>query len=423
MASPILPLVPVLVDAVNPAAIRVTGNTVSTPYGPVIYAGALYYPLVNPNTDQFVMLKSTDGGLTWIELDPTNGPVGAGGGPTLTSAAYLDVTGQRIVLASLNAFVIQLADFSLATLTWGAPYSGSGSVPSDVNLLSGMYLRPDGTRILPYQTASTGTLSCMVINAANAWVANFNAQTPGGFSGDSPAVLDSTGVLHILYTDSDGHIYYQAVLLNNTLGSLHDFGVLPGEPGYPVIVGAKILWAYAGQGGITPTTGISVFLGTPLSAPVWSQSGNIFVQASADGNFPQVGEMTSLFFDGATIWCLANYGPSDVGGGPDFYLATTQNLGNPLLGWHDVLIYTAPGGAPWFDTVFVGPILTIQNGQQLISFSGNDASANTDIAYFFPIPPNVVPAIKITFRGVKRLVCKPDQDVFELPDAPHVEWS
>ena len=60
-----------------PTLSLISGNTVPInfpPEAPIAVGGALFMPLGSSTLNKALMFKSTDGGLTWIELDAGNRP-------------------------------------------------------------------------------------------------------------------------------------------------------------------------------------------------------------------------------------------------------------------------------------------------------------------------------------------------------------
>ena len=401
-----LPLVEI--DSANSARGNFNGNTPATPIGPFLFQGALYHVLYTylsapPFTTE--ILKSLDGGQTWAVLDALNEPQTYGG------AGYFDLANSRLVFfyADPVAFIFQIQIFDLLTGTWGLAFAGGGVAPANVQNVFGAYLRPDGTRAVLYQDSATGVISCAVLNAANAWVTSFpvNTNAPPGFTMDGFAVMDSTGRVHVVFA-AQGFPQpqcYQAIEPNNALGQFNTLG--PGFNslyfGTPAVVGNSIVVPTI-QGpfpgpppSFNPVAG-TVWIGTPLNAPVWAESDSIF--PNADGQSlvqnPLGTSAPVLFLDTTSQVLYALAVLSNPVGGVFSYilqLSKTVSLGNPAIGWNDSTIYTTPATStsPTYQTLIC---LTLggAKGRLYIAFDANDAAgfAGNEVAFFFPFPPTAI---------------------------------
>jgi hypothetical protein len=189
---------PVSIDLANQGRNLNNGNTPGTPLGPFAFGGALY-DVLYLYTPGFAteIVKSTDGGKTWTPLDAAHQPGQAFG------AGYLDTANSKVTFFTQIAGVFQIYDFSLIAGTWGAVYHGTGVAPANVSAIYGVYLRPDGSRIILFQNSATNLLNYAVLSAGNVWAGTFSAATnvPGGTlqTLDAFAVMDSTGRLHVFF--------------------------------------------------------------------------------------------------------------------------------------------------------------------------------------------------------------------------------
>lgn len=95
--------------------------------GVITYGGNLYtVSFWSPSTFGIVISKSTDGGVTWTNIDTANGPLAA----TVTAGGCYVARGSTISVAFYDGPVgppIYLYDFDLVSETWGTVYGIAGA--------------------------------------------------------------------------------------------------------------------------------------------------------------------------------------------------------------------------------------------------------------------------------------------------------
>lgn len=224
------------------------------------------------------MWSSTDG-TTYTELDAAHDI------PNALGTMFYDAPNNQAIVALVQDTApptqqtVFLKTFSTLTNTWGANFAAGG--PLAVTVVQHVFKRPDGTILVIYDAgnghapAGQTRLQANVWNGA-AWMGAFDAGA-GSFATDGAnlivstccAIMDpATGNVHLAYTNGT-HYYYQEILENNTLGSFHAFGALNlnfGAFGNIIIQGNNLI---IGGFDITSTHN-EFFIGTPLSAPVWT---------------------------------------------------------------------------------------------------------------------------------------------------------
>jgi hypothetical protein len=226
-----------------------------------------------------------------------------------------------------------------------------------------MYLRPDGTRAILYLRLSTTAVACAVISSSDAWLADFavNSNAPAGATSDGFAAMEPSGRLHVFFTVVTTAPFtqcYQAVNLDNSLGTFFAFPITFNVLyfGTPAVVGNSIVvpTTEGDQPGPPPTfnpaTG-TVWVGTPLNAPVFVESGEIFPNAYAQDWSQDETSAPILLFDGVTLRCLAVLGVRVLPFDYILQVSSTRNLTAPATGWSDSFFYAAPASASFYGSL------------------------------------------------------------------------
>jgi hypothetical protein len=237
-------------------------------------------PLEGANS---AVYKSTDNGTTWVESDSANYPIGVVGAAIYDSAGNQFITALCVVYNSAD-FPFQtpqpmyLKTFNLTTETWGADFASPGPVCSNI---SSVFQRPDSSIVVIYSPGShlagTTNLRAAVWNGAT-WSGSIDIgvallpTVPSGYVYAHGSTMDSTGVVHIVFQNSSNlHWAYQQLLTNNTLGSSTIFTVYPASVdglGNLTIQGNSIFIPFMRSNQYQN----AILIGTPLSAPVWTES-------------------------------------------------------------------------------------------------------------------------------------------------------
>jgi hypothetical protein len=379
-------LTAVAVDPTDNAGGRVVFNNLA-PFGPFSIPGGLLHFVWSSTANTLLACQSVDGGNTWTVLDPLNSPTA----PTAAIPGYVDAVANTVVfIAGDGANSVVINTFSLATLTWQTPFTGTNK-PTDVNEshMFGFFQRSDDTRVLLYTSthldSGVHTLHAVVLSAANVWGGTFivTSNVPLGIPpvGVVVAVLDAADTLHVFFAFGafPWSQCYQAILPTNALGS---FSTLINNPlnsgvyfGVPVIVGANIIAPTVQASDGSPG---SVWVGTPLASPAWTESAGIFPNANASGLTSS--RLPFCRYDGTNLTCLK------VMDGPG---AALQNIisisqasdpNNPLGTWDDVVFWQALPADPIYEQIFGSP--QIGSGGMVCA-----GCLTALIAYVFVAPP------------------------------------
>ncbi len=389
------------------------------------------------------VFRSTDGGNTWAEMDATDSPLSA------TGSVFWDVPNRALICglvtetspASVQSTFLQ--NFDLNTETWGAAYATGG--PNAENVVQLVFKRPDGSVVIVYDLGASwpgGTTRLRAaVFAAGSWSASIDvgvAILPSDATGNvlvsaCAGAMDSTGVIHLIFGNNATTQYcYQALLTDNSLGSSHHFTGLNQSSGYSLgniaVMGDALFVPFSAN----TRNNNAVIIGASLAGPVWSVvtpasltytgrvrfPGNILANGSTlywmvnfqDASFTYFGYQIATSTDAGQTWAIL---PDNIPE-PFFYDFTPGE--SPI----------APNADPTFgaqNSTFA--LLPIGGGIGLYGFANvRNTSKGLFLGYFLnsgSILAPVIPAIKITFRGVKRFECKPDEPLAVLPPVPHVK--
>ena len=286
---------PVPVDPVNlsiqPAPAYSLGNMID---GPFPYGGNLYTVLATYASPSVInVFKSIDGGLTWsTALNP-------GGAPSqlIFESSFDGIHTLNVVMGS-DGTDTQIVSFNLLAETWGVP-SGilNGLLPYAI--LS----RSDGSCVVA-GTDTTGLHVDYAIFSAGVWGAQAHLDTNAYAVMIAPVsanscygVIDSTNRCHFIidFTDNAGgggveDIFYQAVSPAGALASFFQFPNV-GTVITTSVSGVKSVPGTLPNAVVVPIPTIngannelSVYVGTPLAAPVWTLHQTIDPGHTTPGN-------------------------------------------------------------------------------------------------------------------------------------------
>lgn len=319
---------------------------------PILYNGALYQVLqanANLQNQPINVKRSGDRGSTWQTLDPGNAPnkqsddhtagIFFDGNHTII-LAWLPTGGAGVAMQG----AVNLKNFDLSTQTWGPTYAAAGAPL--VWTVQQAFQRPDGSILVLAAAQNAGLRifgTTAYVFAGGAW-SNFACDTNlvGGreSSGNIAAVMDSTGRVHLFMIATDpANILpeqnsYQLINTNNTLGTfavvqtgIAPAGNLPGVPEMqPAISGDNVIVGLVDE----TQTFVSVSVGTPLSAPVFTRSGPIDSGAPAS---------VFRFFapaiacDSSGVYAAYLVQLNDANSTSTIQLTMTPNVNAPLTGW------------------------------------------------------------------------------------------
>jgi hypothetical protein len=341
-----------------------------------------------------------------------------------------------------------LIDFDLNAGTWGAPYAdqtfsgftGHSVAPAFIFRLSSgniaviyqdtrTYQVPFGYKPAPFmiQAWDGSSWTALVDICAGAEALPDFAPLTAKFQ-FCTAVLDSADVVHAIYWASDASVpdwnnprfFYQEILPDGTLqnfqefpgqtGAQPDLQVLYQTPGPNLyILGGKLFWGIWRYDYVNSISYVSVYIGSPIINPVWTELGNldptavdgdaeaapIFVVDPISGQF----YMSFLSNDTGVTAAVTTDG---------FATFSNLDISDTVAGTPQVNFF-----APF---LLFGPLYAITGG--IISEGGTIPVSITS----FSGPAPVVPSIKITFRGVKRTRCAPEGPEYaNMPTAPSVK--
>lgn len=386
---------PIAIDTVNAAESRGAGFGALPPYGPFSALGKLFHLLWIPGV-AIEMCKSVDGGATWSICDAAHNP------PTTLAGAPAYRTGNTItVIVPDGAGSILLFDFDLTTETWAASYTGvNAPINIDAGFLFAFFLRSTGTRIFIYRSTADTFLHGAELSVGNVWSAEFPVQTNlPDITSDAYAVLDANDVVHLFWTSGLFAPFvqqYQAVLADNSLGSFYTFPTpFTGKPywGIPVVVANVIVapTVFKTTGG-TPG---SVWVGTPLAAPVWSESGNIFPNAQAAGLTSMQSIPAFLMYDGTHLYCAKVLGDPAIPTTADrIAVSVASNALNPLAPWNDAIFFQSLPAQPIYDAMVYG----VQIGTTAVLLSV-DGDPTTETNTFFSAAATATVNCSITINA------------------------
>jgi hypothetical protein len=396
--------------------------------GVFVWGVALYKMLqrdfATSGTPHLLIAKSTNDGLTWNILDSTNSPVDFGVG-------HFDNTTAKVYCALSVSGSIVLHNFDLTTETWGTVYGASGAPVVDTGTgdlsIRCVWLRPNNTLLVMYSSKvgfplgtgfggatydfSVSTWSTPFDCGANiigltGWDAGtgWDSISPGTFQS---SVMDANGIVHFFFETASlrtspviwgNRCFYQAINLDNSLGSFYDFpgqvaplymwnGTTPMQDltsytaspmGKPAIVGDIIVLPVLNvnkspswpAGDPWPQQLANVYIGTPVSAPVWIKDSTKTIDPDAliidpinytnEMFWPQ--EAPFLSFNGTTIYGIFPSQDYDGQNEARLRLCQTTNLASPANGWtsatvFDVQVDASPSGFNFSTQVLIAPTI------------------------------------------------------------------
>ena len=382
------------------------------------FGGALYQVLqfVGPpfpvGFGAINVYKSINNGLTWTILDGANGPTKDALFPEPQAGCYFDGVSTITIASTLGSVTdatsapIVLQDFNLVTGTWGAHY-GAGS--GNVYAMNQVFKRSDGSvLVITIDSLPAGPMTAHVL-AGGVW-SSFSLSTlfPGGWVANnmsSPVYDPLTGTIHMFGIAFVGGVtkkqYYQQILLSNSVSGFQDLtGMYDAATamGDPLLLNGQILW---GVSDVTRSFS-TIIVGSPLSAPVFSVAPSPGVNPSQPipyGINPNTLQPT-LATDGNTVWAVVCDNRNGAGPGR-VWLSSTQNVGNPLIGWTGGVIYDDMGALHPLSGQFQYPTISRQGNQILITFQNSTGQPTN---YF--MQASVIATLPyMEFRGIKRTRC------------------
>ena len=264
------------------------------------------------------------GGASFTLYDGGNGP------SPVACAQYWDGTSSLVTFLyndlSTGCFLI---DFDMDARTWGVPYA-TGNQPSTSFSPVALWRYADGVSFIGLFLRGGDNIFyyCAIFDGSN-WDVPFDICTnAAGVDPDvsfdtATSVLDSSDQLTVIFHDSPNNRFFWQQVPSD--GSLTNFGEFPGQGGSPQdlsdnptastlrIVGDSILWGIR-RNAVDPDAGPyefpAVYIGSPVSNPVWTETGTIdpnsFVLVDGDP-IPQPQSATSygdLFYVGGVLYSI-----------------------------------------------------------------------------------------------------------------------
>jgi hypothetical protein len=207
---------PVLRLSIPPG--HVGGTFVETPgrIGPFQASnGDLYFIMEPAETDNlFMMIKSTDGGMTWREVDAANRP--ATGDLESVDARQVGDSVHIIhqVTRSTRYHSFRTSDHPTHPDTWKVRDEPAAEVNSIAQAAT-LVVRSDGSMVTFYVGP---TVHYSIRSAAGVWSADtvVDGGAPPILAGPR-AVLGAKDVVHVAYYSNDGRIWYRRLLPNGSL--------------------------------------------------------------------------------------------------------------------------------------------------------------------------------------------------------------
>ena len=264
------------------------------------------------------------GGASFTLYDGGNGP------SPVACAQYWDGTSNLVTFLyndlSTGCFLV---DFDMDARTWGVPYA-TGNQPTVSYLPVALWRYADGVSFIGLFLRGGDNIFyyCSIFDGSN-WDAPFDICTnAAGVDPDvsfdtATSILDSSDQLAVIFHDSPNNRFFWQQVASDS--SLTNFGEFPGQAGSPQdlsdnptastmrIVGGSILWGIR-RNAVDPDAGPyefpAVYIGTPVSNPVWTETGTIdpnsFVLVDGDP-IPQPQSATSygdLFYVGGVLYSI-----------------------------------------------------------------------------------------------------------------------
>lgn len=347
--------------------------------GPFVYGTDLFIVLRVGTFPTFgaEMYKSSDNGSTWAVVDTGNCVANGNFGCDFDGAATI-----RIASTTGNGFStfgqINVQDFDLVTETWGGVTNGG----PDVTMVYALAFLDGGDSLIVCNelngassgsaynaTIYTGSFGTTFDVAANATAAfpKAGAINASGFT----LVVEPGGlVVHAMFNHfygaapTFGLVCYQQISNTGSLGTFVSFG--PGGDFDPTdflgtvttpipigVFGDNVIIAYSQ----TATRELSLYVGTPLSAPVFSQFSSI------DPGFPTDADLLTSYNGypkvfGGVLYLI--YIVDGVGSSNTFtrlrLLTQTDDI-NPGVGWTGATVFDGDvdGGPGWVSNTLISP--------------------------------------------------------------------
>jgi hypothetical protein len=362
--------------------------------GPFLFGGALYVVL---QTGTFPVLScdvftSTDNGLTWSGLDLGGSANNTGNFGCSFDGIHTIRIAWSGVFAPAAKGLLQMEDFDLVAGTWGGAFATGG--PESLYVYACEFLG-NGNTLVIYSEDNFVSANPLRNGAiwSGSWSAAFDLNTKVAIAlGPTNGIDDvfnyvmnaAKTVMHCTFFVNDvsanAFLCYQAVNQDGTLGPVHTFANAgdsfgSGPPADTIgLAGDNVIIFFSQE-----FVGFqSVWVGTPISAPVWTETLQIDPDSLLDptitGNDPGIPLLAG------SILYLAYTIQTDPGNQKNrIRLLQTSNLSNPALGWTGATIFNGAtnGGPGWIQTDLLSPQAVIDlNGNPSVLVSSDAVSGS-----------------------------------------------
>ncbi|WP_240901133.1 metallophosphoesterase [Thioalkalivibrio sp. XN8] len=229
---------PISIVTLDVPAGHLGGTFVETPgrVGPWRTAnGDLYFIMEPAESDNlFMMVKSTDGGRSWQEVDGANRP--ATGDLEAVDARLVGDTIHILHQVTEATFyhAFRTSGHADAPDTWAVTDEPATSVTARAQMAT-LVVRPDGTMVALHLG---DTIGYSIRSTAGEWSPEVVLDHDGLETAGPQAVLGAGGIVHLAYYGLDGTIWHRRLLPDDTLteAQLLDDGAAVGEDHFGAVL-------------------------------------------------------------------------------------------------------------------------------------------------------------------------------------------
>jgi hypothetical protein len=248
-------------------------------WGPYLHGSNLYTLVTGQvlSSEYVTVMKSTDAGVTWTEMDAANRKLLANQERS-SASMYVFSNTIRVYYANSGGFVA-VADFSMATDTWGAEDASTAAMFATGEAFGGVdgVRRSDGSDVIIYQgpdVGGWGQCHYLVRSGVGSWSA------PGALgSGGTITVgvaLGASDRTSIFFWDQGTGIKHKSLSSANVIG-LETFATsdliqsFTGYPfGKPLVISGEIYLPYVTEDVAFGVPTLRVEIGTDEAVPIWT---------------------------------------------------------------------------------------------------------------------------------------------------------
>jgi len=420
------------------------------PLGFVRYAGAFWAFIQNAATApaEIQVWQSTDGGLTWNLQDGASDPFSLG---WIDYPISLHFDGSHTVTFwyddGNHTGHLYLQQFDLSLQTWGPQFALQAPSPhvwgtsalfqqsngNFVGLVKNLAINPEAFFFTVWDGVSW---SAYVDVCAGAEALPGFSSVTTNFLPFASAAMDSSDVLHVIYSTAssdptwDNRFFYQEITSGGALQNFQEFpGQVPptqdlnpftqdaGPAANMLILGSVIYWAVIRNNPIVggPLLFPSVYVGSPLINPVWSERANLDPGATSVQS-PNGG--AGLFYDSLTSQIYLDFCRFAANGTDSQVQSVISSDGFATS--QAVTLSDSGTGGPVVQ--YFAPFLLFSS-VYILAGSSPGEGLSLPAAFFgvFPPAPPAISPLKITFRGVKVFrKCDPEPELGDMPVLPPV---